>query len=59
MLITQNGSQRTAKTIKTRQDVYRQARVAAVKSRKSLADWLEEAIREKLDREPQPTEERA
>jgi len=55
----QNGSERTAKTIRMKQDVYHQARVAAVISRKSLADWLEEAIREKLDREPQPTEERA
>jgi len=55
----QNGSERTAKTIRMKQDVYHQARVAAVISRKSLAEWLEEAIWEKLDRDPQPTEERA
>ena len=54
-----NGSERTAKTIRMKQDVYHQAKVAAVMSRKSLAQWLEDAIREKLAREPQPTEERA
>ena len=54
-----NGSERKAKTIRMKHEVHHQARVAAVMSRKTLAEWLEEAIREKLDREPQPTEERA
>jgi len=54
----QDSSVRTAKTIRMKQDVYHQARVAAVISRKSLAEWLEEAISEKLARDPQPTEER-
>jgi len=37
---------------------YYEARVAAVTSRKSLGQWLEEAIREKLGREPEPAREK-
>ena len=43
--------QRTAKTIRIHPDAYHQARVAAVTSQKSLGQWLEEAISEKLARE--------
>ncbi len=43
--------ERTAKTIRMNEDVYYQARVAAVTSRKSVGKWLEEAILEKLCRE--------
>ncbi len=46
-----DGSQRTAKTIRIYEDAYHQARVAAVTSKKSLGQWLEEAISEKLARE--------
>lgn len=59
MSVAQNSAGRAAKTIRMNEDVYHEARVAAVTSRKSLAEWLEEAIREKLDRGPQPTKERA
>ena len=44
-------SQRTAKTIRIYEDAYHQARVAAVMSKRSLGQWLEEAIFEKLARE--------
>ena len=43
-----DGFQRTAKTIRIYEDAYHQARVAAVTSKKSLGQWLEEAISEKL-----------
>lgn len=46
-----DDSQRAAKTIRMNQDMYYQARVAAVTSKKSLGQWLEEAISEKLSRE--------
>ena len=46
-----NGSERTAKTIRMNEEAYHQARVAAVTSKKSLGQWLEEAISEKLERE--------
>lgn len=48
-----NGPRRAAKTIRLNEDAYYEARVAAVMSRKSLGQWLEEAIQEKLDREPE------
>ncbi len=44
-------SKRLAKTIRMREDVYHQAKVAAVISQKSLGQWIEEAILEKVDRE--------
>ena len=46
-----DDSQRTAKTIRMNEDMYYQAGVAAVTSQKSLGQWLEEAISEKLSRE--------
>jgi predicted HicB family RNase H-like nuclease len=47
----QNGPERTAKTIRMNEEAYHQARVAAVTAKKSLGQWLEEAISEKLERE--------
>ena len=47
----QDTSERIAKSIRMRADLYHQARVASVVARKSLGQWLEEAIREKLVRE--------
>ncbi len=46
-----DGSQRTAKTIRIYEDAYHQARIAAVTSKKSLGQWLEEAISEKVAKE--------
>ena len=46
-----DGANRTAKTIRIYEDAYHQARVAAVTSKKSLGQWLEEAISEKLAKE--------
>ena len=51
----QNDAERKAKTIRMNEEVYHRARVAAVTSRKSLGQWLEEAIAEKLDREHRAT----
>lgn len=48
-----NEVQRTAKTIRMDQGAYHQARIASVSSKKSLGQWLEEAIAEKLHREQQ------
>ena len=45
---------RTAKSIRINEEVYYRARVAAVISRKSLGQWLEEAVEEKLSREGVP-----
>jgi hypothetical protein len=47
-------TERRAKTIRMKEDAYHRARVAAVTSRKSLGQWLEEAIAEKLEREHRP-----
>ena len=44
-------SERTIKTIMMNEGMYHQARVAAVMSRRGLGEWLEEAIREKLERD--------
>ena len=46
-----SDAQRTAKTIRMNEEAYHQARVASVSAKKSLGQWLEEAIREKLHRE--------
>ena len=43
--------ERAAKTIRMREDVYHQAKVAAVVSRKSVGQWIEEAVMEKVHRE--------
>ena len=47
----QRDSERKAKTIRMNEEVYHRARIAAVTSRKSLGQWLEEAIGEKLERD--------
>jgi hypothetical protein len=52
-----NGPQRIAKTIRMREEAYHQARVASVIAKKSLGQWIEEAIFEKLNRE-QPSNSR-
>jgi predicted HicB family RNase H-like nuclease len=44
-------TKRTAKTIRLNEESYHQARIASVSARKSLGQWLEEAILEKLHRE--------
>lgn len=46
-----SGTNRTAKTIRMNEEIYHLARVASVTSKKSLGQWLEEAIVEKLQRE--------
>ncbi len=46
-----DGAHRVAKTIRMQEEAYHQARVAAVISRKSLGQWIEEAVAEKLQRE--------
>ena len=55
----QHGPQRIAKTIRMREEVYHQARVAAVTAKKSLGQWIEEAVFEKLDREQRSNYRRA
>ena len=52
-----DGSQRTAKTIRIREEAYHLARVAAVTSKKSLGQWLEEAIVQKIGSEEPAAEE--
>ena len=49
-----NMYRRAAKSIRINEEVFYRARVAAVISRKSLGQWLEEAVEEKLDREGIP-----
>ena len=39
------------KSIRINPDAYHEARVAAVTSKKTLGEWLEDAIREKLARD--------
>ena len=45
-----DSSRRIAKSIRIRESAYHQARIAAVTSRQSIGEWLEEAIEEKLER---------
>ena len=47
----QQNSKRTAKTIRIKDHVFYKARVAAVMSRKSLGQWLEGIILEKVNGE--------
>jgi predicted HicB family RNase H-like nuclease len=54
-----NGPLRIAKTIQMREEAYHQARVAAVTARKSLGQWIEEAVFEKLDRDQRSNLRRA
>jgi len=55
----QNSSRRSVKSIRITDDLYHEARIAALISRKSAGQWIEEAIREKLGREPHPAKEKA
>jgi len=43
--------ERVAKTIRMKEDIYHQARVAAVVARKSVGQWIEEAVAEKIARD--------
>ena len=49
------GRPRTGRTpnisLRINPDAYQTARVEAVKARKTVGQWLEEAIREKIERE--------
>jgi len=42
---------RIPRTIRMKEDIYHQARAAAVMGRKSVAQWIEEAVSEKIARE--------
>ena len=46
-----SGPKRTANTIRIQEEIYYLAPVAAVTSKESLEQWLEEVITEKLERE--------
>ena len=47
----ENSQERVAVRIGVKPDILHKARVAAVKQRKTLGRWLEEAIVEKIERE--------
>ncbi len=47
----QANSKRTVKHIRMNQDVYIQARVAAVMAQKGVGEWVEEAVIAKLCQE--------
>ncbi len=51
MYYIEDMSVRAAQTIRMREDIYHQAKVAAVVSRKSVGQWIEEAVAEKVRRE--------
>ncbi len=51
MYYIEDMSVRAAKTIRMRDEIYHQAKVAAVVSRKSVGQWIEEAVAEKVRRE--------
>jgi len=48
---------KTPRNIRIRPSVLHQAKVAAVTAKKSLGQWLEEAIAEKMEREQKPSKE--
>jgi len=48
---------KTPRNIRIRPTVLHQARVAAVTQKKTLGQWLEEAIAEKIERERQLSKE--
>ena len=50
-----NFPEATPKTVPVTERAYYQARVAAAINHKSLGDWLEEAIIEKVHREHHPS----
>jgi len=47
----ENPPHRTAKSIRMDEESYYAARVASVSTKKTLGEWLEEAIKEKIERE--------
>ncbi len=46
-----NDEVRKSMTVKIKPSVQREARHAAIESEKRLGEWLEEAIKEKIERE--------
>lgn len=48
---------RPTTSVRIKLDILHQARVAAVSQKKTLGQWLEEAIMEKIEREQKPNEE--
>ena len=44
-----DSSRRIAKSIRIKESAYHQARIAAVTSKQSIGEWLEQAIEEKLE----------
>ena len=55
--IGMNEEAKTPRNIRIRPSVLHQARVAAVTQKKTLGQWLEEAIMEKIDREQKQSKE--
>lgn len=55
----ENFPEATPKTVPITERAYYQARVAAAINQKSLGDWLEEAIIEKVSREHRPAVQRS
>ena len=51
MYYIEDMSVRAAKTIRMREEIYHQAKVAAVVSPKSVGQWIEEAVAEKVRRD--------
>jgi predicted HicB family RNase H-like nuclease len=49
--------QKPTTSIRISPDILHQARVAAVMQKKTLGQWLEEAITEKIDREQKQSKE--
>lgn len=49
--------QKPTTSIRANPDILHQARVAAVLQKKTLGQWLEEAIVEKIERERKPVQE--
>ena len=45
---------RKPRSIKIDPEVLREARIEALRSEKKLGEWLEEAIKEKIEREKKP-----
>jgi len=50
-MVTVSGEARQGKSIKLRPSILKKARVRAVSSDKTLGQWLEEAIEEKIARQ--------
>jgi len=52
-----NKEAKSPRNIRVRPSILHQARVAAVIQKKTLGQWLEEAIMEKIDREQKQNKE--